>query len=184
MGCNLCTLQKREEHYKLLYEIAQQSVPRLSFLLWHTQHYRFQKCFRSVLFPTVLHNRTTPAPYTSGKLKDADTPLYLNGYLCSHSCAILTGLLAARPQLPSGHREIYGSRQTIYIQRFICDLCVSDSDNDRKLVTLYVDGLSDSLCVSGCLQSGMWGAITKSGEDWSGDEAMGACMMHTATLQR
>uniref|UniRef100_A0AAV2L473 Uncharacterized protein n=1 Tax=Knipowitschia caucasica TaxID=637954 RepID=A0AAV2L473_KNICA len=23
MGCNLCTLQKREEHYKLLYEIAQ-----------------------------------------------------------------------------------------------------------------------------------------------------------------
>lgn len=25
MGCNLCTLQKREEHYKLLYEIAQVS---------------------------------------------------------------------------------------------------------------------------------------------------------------
>ncbi|TNN73700.1 hypothetical protein EYF80_016080 [Liparis tanakae] len=23
MGCNLCTLQKREEHYKLLYDIAQ-----------------------------------------------------------------------------------------------------------------------------------------------------------------
>lgn len=26
MGCNLCTLQKREEHYKLLYEIAQVST--------------------------------------------------------------------------------------------------------------------------------------------------------------
>lgn len=26
MGCNLCTLQKREEHYKLLYEIAQVSA--------------------------------------------------------------------------------------------------------------------------------------------------------------
>jgi len=25
MGCNLCTLQKREEHYKLLYDIAQVS---------------------------------------------------------------------------------------------------------------------------------------------------------------
>lgn len=23
MGCNLCSLQKREEHYKLLYEISQ-----------------------------------------------------------------------------------------------------------------------------------------------------------------
>lgn len=51
--------------------------------------------------------------------------LHHSGYLCSHSCAILTGLLAARPQLPSGHQEIYGSRQTIYIQRFICDfVCV------------------------------------------------------------
>lgn len=28
MGCNLCTLQKREEHYKLLYEIAQVSRGR------------------------------------------------------------------------------------------------------------------------------------------------------------
>lgn len=28
MGCNLCTLQKREEHYKLLYEIAQVSETR------------------------------------------------------------------------------------------------------------------------------------------------------------
>lgn len=26
MGCNLCTLQKREEHYRLLYEIAQVSA--------------------------------------------------------------------------------------------------------------------------------------------------------------
>lgn len=32
---------------------------------------------------------------------------------------------AARPPLPSGHWEIYDSRQTIYIQRFICDfVCV------------------------------------------------------------
>lgn len=29
MGCNLCTLQKREEHYKLLYEIAQVRHDRL-----------------------------------------------------------------------------------------------------------------------------------------------------------
>lgn len=36
MGCNLCTLQKREEHYKLLYEIAQVSrgVSCLSVRLW------------------------------------------------------------------------------------------------------------------------------------------------------
>ena len=32
MGCNLCTLQKREEHYKLLYEIAQVSAGRAD---WH-----------------------------------------------------------------------------------------------------------------------------------------------------
>ncbi|XP_077373456.1 PDZ domain-containing RING finger protein 4 isoform X2 [Festucalex cinctus] len=30
MGCNLCTLQKREEHYKLLYEIAQVNGRELS----------------------------------------------------------------------------------------------------------------------------------------------------------
>lgn len=33
MGCNLCTLQKREEHYKLLYEIAQ--VSRSTADSWH-----------------------------------------------------------------------------------------------------------------------------------------------------
>lgn len=35
MGCNLCTLQKREEHYKLLYEIAQVSGsdPRIAVVL-------------------------------------------------------------------------------------------------------------------------------------------------------
>ncbi|CAG12107.1 unnamed protein product [Tetraodon nigroviridis] len=30
MGCNLCTLQKREEHYKLLYEIAQVKLSNCS----------------------------------------------------------------------------------------------------------------------------------------------------------
>ncbi|XP_077357324.1 PDZ domain-containing RING finger protein 4 isoform X2 [Festucalex cinctus] len=30
MGCNLCALQKREEHYKLLYEIAQVNRPNFS----------------------------------------------------------------------------------------------------------------------------------------------------------
>lgn len=36
MGCNLCTLQKREEHYKLLYEIAQVSGsdPAVAGVLW------------------------------------------------------------------------------------------------------------------------------------------------------
>lgn len=28
MGCNLCTFQKREEHYKLLYEVCQVSADR------------------------------------------------------------------------------------------------------------------------------------------------------------
>ncbi|KAM7367053.1 hypothetical protein PAMP_014978 [Pampus punctatissimus] len=32
MGCNLCTLQKREEHYKLLYEIAQLCPPETDAL--------------------------------------------------------------------------------------------------------------------------------------------------------
>ncbi|KAF6732567.1 hypothetical protein FQA47_007402 [Oryzias melastigma] len=46
MGCNLCTLQKREEHYKLLYEIAQ--MLRLMFsLLGPTEEAR-----QTVLHPT------------------------------------------------------------------------------------------------------------------------------------
>lgn len=34
MGCNLCTLQKREEHYKLLYEIAQVSMDMIVGILY------------------------------------------------------------------------------------------------------------------------------------------------------
>lgn len=42
MGCNLCTLQKREEHYKLLYEIAQVSTGTAGIdcvLLFYMIHY-------------------------------------------------------------------------------------------------------------------------------------------------
>lgn len=38
MGCNLCTLQKREEHYKLLYEIAQVSWSTTDPLIWASDH--------------------------------------------------------------------------------------------------------------------------------------------------
>lgn len=34
MGCNLCTFQKREEHYKLLYEVSQVSAEDIASVSW------------------------------------------------------------------------------------------------------------------------------------------------------
>ncbi|KAK2858910.1 hypothetical protein Q5P01_003530 [Channa striata] len=50
MGCNLCTLQKREEHYKLLYEIAQAN-PVLQ---------RQMLCHMSILLDSMKGARQTP----------------------------------------------------------------------------------------------------------------------------
>ncbi|XP_029107950.1 PDZ domain-containing RING finger protein 4-like isoform X2 [Scleropages formosus] len=50
MGCNLCTLQKREEHYKLLYEIAQVNGKDLS----KGSHEEALEAFRSTKDPIVV----------------------------------------------------------------------------------------------------------------------------------
>ncbi|KAM8890711.1 PDZ domain-containing RING finger protein 4 isoform 2-T2 [Spinachia spinachia] len=57
MGCNLCTLQKREEHYKLLYEIAQVNGKELS----KSSHEETVETFRAAKDPVVVQViRRTP----------------------------------------------------------------------------------------------------------------------------
>ncbi|KAM4619328.1 PDZ domain-containing RING finger protein 4 [Polymixia lowei] len=57
MGCNLCSLQKREEHYKLLYEIAQVNGKELS----KSSHEETVEAFRSAKDPIVVQViRRTP----------------------------------------------------------------------------------------------------------------------------
>ncbi|XP_023123684.2 PDZ domain-containing RING finger protein 4-like isoform X2 [Amphiprion ocellaris] len=58
MGCNLCTLQKREEHYKLLYEIAQVNGKELS----KSSHDETVEAFRAAKDPVVVQViRRTPS---------------------------------------------------------------------------------------------------------------------------
>ncbi|XP_034542361.1 PDZ domain-containing RING finger protein 4-like isoform X2 [Notolabrus celidotus] len=58
MGCNLCTLQKREEHYKLLYEIAQVNGKELS----KSSHEETLEAFRPAKDPVVVQViRRTPS---------------------------------------------------------------------------------------------------------------------------
>ncbi|XP_075905751.1 PDZ domain-containing RING finger protein 4-like isoform X2 [Nelusetta ayraudi] len=58
MGCNLCTLQKREEHYKLLYEIAQVNGKELS----KSGHEETAEAFRAAKDPVVVQViRRTPS---------------------------------------------------------------------------------------------------------------------------
>lgn len=45
MGCSICTLQKPQEHYKLLYEVCQ--------VLWPTLRERFGECFALFFFANV-----------------------------------------------------------------------------------------------------------------------------------
>ncbi|KAI7811553.1 PDZ domain-containing RING finger protein 4-like isoform X1 [Triplophysa rosa] len=59
MGCNLCSLQKREEHYKLLYEISQVNGRDLS----RASHEEAVEAFRSAKDPIVVQVlRRTPLP--------------------------------------------------------------------------------------------------------------------------
>ncbi|KAM9808202.1 PDZ domain-containing RING finger protein 4-like [Neosynchiropus ocellatus] len=58
MGCNLCSLQKREEHYKLLYEIAQVNGKELS----KSSHDETMESFRPAKDPVVVQViRRTPS---------------------------------------------------------------------------------------------------------------------------
>ncbi|XP_053174694.1 PDZ domain-containing RING finger protein 4-like [Scomber japonicus] len=58
MGCNLCTLQKREEHYKLLYEIAQVNGKELS----KSSREETVETFRTAKDPVVVQViRRTPS---------------------------------------------------------------------------------------------------------------------------
>ncbi|XP_023811429.1 PDZ domain-containing RING finger protein 4 [Oryzias latipes] len=63
MGCNLCTLQKREEHYKLLYEIAQVNGKELS----KSSHDETVEAFRAARDPVVVQViRRTPSGHPHG----------------------------------------------------------------------------------------------------------------------
>ncbi|XP_015819548.1 PDZ domain-containing RING finger protein 4 [Nothobranchius furzeri] len=58
MGCNLCSLQKREEHYKLLYEIAQVNGKELS----KSSHEDSVEAFHAAKDPVVVQViRRTPS---------------------------------------------------------------------------------------------------------------------------
>ncbi|XP_062403150.1 PDZ domain-containing RING finger protein 4-like [Sardina pilchardus] len=68
MGCNLCTLQKREEHYKLLYEIAQVNGKDLS----RASHEEAVEAFRSAKDPIVVQVlRRNPVARPHGPAQDA-----------------------------------------------------------------------------------------------------------------
>ncbi|XP_043083275.1 PDZ domain-containing RING finger protein 4-like [Puntigrus tetrazona] len=68
MGCNLCSLQKREEHYKLLYEISQVNGRDLS----RASHEEAVEALRSAKDPIVVQVlRRTPRP--RGQLVDVCT---------------------------------------------------------------------------------------------------------------
>ncbi|KAK9951833.1 hypothetical protein ABG768_017708 [Culter alburnus] len=67
MGCNLCSLQKREEHYKLLYEISQVNGRDLS----RASHEEAVEAFRSAKDPIVVQVlRRTPLPRGQGSCQD------------------------------------------------------------------------------------------------------------------
>ncbi|XP_072291371.1 PDZ domain-containing RING finger protein 4-like [Eucyclogobius newberryi] len=67
MGCNLCTLQKREEHYKLLYEIAQVNGKELS----KSSHDDAVASFCSSREPVVVQViRRTPSGRPHGSLQE------------------------------------------------------------------------------------------------------------------
>ncbi|XP_073688183.1 PDZ domain-containing RING finger protein 4 [Garra rufa] len=67
MGCNLCSLQKREEHYKLLYEISQVNGRDLS----RASHEEAVEALRSAKDPIVVQVlRRTPVPRGQGSAQD------------------------------------------------------------------------------------------------------------------
>ncbi|XP_067292250.1 PDZ domain-containing RING finger protein 4-like [Pseudorasbora parva] len=67
MGCNLCSLPKREEHYKLLYEIAQVNGRDLS----RASHEEAVEAFRSAKDPIVVQVlRRNPVPRGQGSCQD------------------------------------------------------------------------------------------------------------------
>ncbi|KAG5845128.1 hypothetical protein ANANG_G00135560 [Anguilla anguilla] len=68
MGCNLCTLQKREEHYKLLYEIAQVNGKDIS----KATHEEAVEAFRSAKDPIVVQVlRRNPVSRSHGNTQEA-----------------------------------------------------------------------------------------------------------------
>ncbi|XP_016108335.1 PDZ domain-containing RING finger protein 4-like [Sinocyclocheilus grahami] len=70
MGCNLCSLQKREEHYKLLYEISQVNGRDLS----RASHEEAAEALRSAKDPIVVQVlRRTPRPRGQGSVQDVCT---------------------------------------------------------------------------------------------------------------
>lgn len=63
MGCNLCAFQKREEHYKLLYEVSQVSAglhaaAKAARLCVHLSNgKRFLACLIFFVFQCILESR-------------------------------------------------------------------------------------------------------------------------------
>ncbi|XP_077567273.1 PDZ domain-containing RING finger protein 4 [Stigmatopora nigra] len=67
MGCNLCTLQKREEHYKLLYDIAQVGGKELS----KSSHEETLESFLPAMDPVVVQViRRTPSVRPRGPARE------------------------------------------------------------------------------------------------------------------
>uniref|UniRef100_A0A8D0GZT1 PDZ domain containing ring finger 4 n=1 Tax=Sphenodon punctatus TaxID=8508 RepID=A0A8D0GZT1_SPHPU len=67
MGCNLCTFQKREEHYKLLYEVSQVNGKDLS----KATHEEAVQAFRNAKEPIVVQVlRRAPINKTHGSSQD------------------------------------------------------------------------------------------------------------------
>ncbi|KAM8974438.1 PDZ domain-containing RING finger protein 4 isoform 2-T2 [Pelodytes ibericus] len=67
MGCNLCTFQKREEHYKLLYEVAQVNGKDLS----KASHEEAVEAFRNAKEPIVVQVlRRVPASRGHGSSQE------------------------------------------------------------------------------------------------------------------
>ncbi|XP_039362059.1 PDZ domain-containing RING finger protein 4 isoform X5 [Mauremys reevesii] len=67
MGCNLCTFQKREEHYKLLYEVSQVNGKDLS----KATHEEAVEAFRNAKEPIVVQVlRRAPINKTLGSSQD------------------------------------------------------------------------------------------------------------------
>uniref|UniRef100_A0A8C4VXA8 PDZ domain containing ring finger 4 n=1 Tax=Gopherus evgoodei TaxID=1825980 RepID=A0A8C4VXA8_9SAUR len=69
MGCNLCTFQKREEHYKLLYEVSQVNGKDLS----KATHEEAVEAFRNAKEPIVVQVlRRTPINKTAHRMQLVD----------------------------------------------------------------------------------------------------------------
>ncbi|XP_041746700.1 PDZ domain-containing RING finger protein 4-like isoform X1 [Coregonus clupeaformis] len=124
MGCNLCTLQKREEHYKLLYEIAQVNGKDLS----KASHDEAVEAFRSAKDPIVVQvlRRNTAGRVNSTQEVDVVDMCTQTDITFEHIMA-LAKLRATTPPVPD-----------------ICPFLLSDSCHSlHTMEQEYYEGTAD-----------------------------------------